>query len=430
MKSAILLLAVLCLPSVLIAQQFEFSRKDAQKEIEVGRQLYDELMRRGCLSRNEVVVRRVERVFGTLLGTVQDRRYPYQVVVIAVDESGTAGINAFCLPGGYIAVYEDLVNVLSDDDALAMVLAHEIGHAHNRHAVRQASANEWNIILQSVIAGLRGGTPAAQRDAERNVVLQSLAHSRELEAEADEFGVDLYLKAGFDPADSATIFDIFAERDRRSDNSPQYLRTHPYPEDRARFIRDFVRKHAKSHAPAEVPAVDVSILVGTLPAGISSSPSWAPAQVGMEWEYVVTSKAAASAYKVRVVSIIEAQSGKVASCETDLGGSSPIAHQITSDGSVVYRRSQPHLISSAWRIEYVLPGAGEQFEAPDGRVFARMPDEVVELPIGKKDCFVVEVRNSSGTATHRLYFASGIGLVRRTSLAAQVEEILVRFKSP
>lgn len=180
---------------------------------------------------DEEDVRRVEHLFEELLAALssEERRILGEPRVTVVADPT---VNAFALPGGEVFVLTGLLDRAGDDDDLVRgVLAHEIGHAVHRHGVRGLiKASLVSIALayffgadQELVSTLLAGASELDR----------LSHSREMEEEADRFGVDLLRRAGHDPSGLARFLESL-----ESQPVPELLSTHPDPAERARVIRE------------------------------------------------------------------------------------------------------------------------------------------------------------------------------------------------
>jgi Zn-dependent protease with chaperone function len=107
------------------------------------------------------------------------------------------GANAFTLPGGIIIVTDQLVKVMSSDEEVMAVLAHELGHAHYRHVLRQTVKSSGTAVLAGALGGdassVAGGLSTA-------FVLLGTKFSREFEAQADAYAADMLHKNQLSPA--------------------------------------------------------------------------------------------------------------------------------------------------------------------------------------------------------------------------------------
>ncbi len=113
--------------------------------------------------------------------------------------------NAFALPGGWIVVTDDLIDMMESPDELAGVLAHEAAHVAQRH-VMAAQLREMGagVLLEFLIGG---GTGAGQEIARTGATLESLRHSRAAEAEADDYALAYLEAADMNPEALADFFD-------------------------------------------------------------------------------------------------------------------------------------------------------------------------------------------------------------------------------
>jgi Zn-dependent protease with chaperone function len=117
-------------------------------------------------------------------------------------EHRRAAPNALALPGGTIVLTDGLVNVMKNDDRLlAAVLAHELGHIHHRHSMRQIIQGSASALLVSAVAGDVSGMSGLVASAP--IVLSTLSYTRDGERESDSYAYDLLRKTGYSPNDFA-----------------------------------------------------------------------------------------------------------------------------------------------------------------------------------------------------------------------------------
>jgi predicted Zn-dependent protease len=146
-------------------------------------------------------------------------------------------INAFALPGGYIAVHTGLLSAARSESELASVLAHEISHVTQGHISRMI-AMQQRQMYPSMVAMLAAlvltradpeGAQAAMMLGPALMMQQMLNFSRENEQEADRMGLRLLAESDFDPSGMASFFERLQEENRRfgARESFPYLRTHP-----------------------------------------------------------------------------------------------------------------------------------------------------------------------------------------------------------
>ena len=138
-------------------------------------------------------------------------------------------VNAFCMPGGKIVVYEGLLPVTQDEASLAIVLGHEIAHAVAKHSAEQMSKqikNQYGTqILGQVLnaAGVSSSTTQiAQVIAQKGLQFRSLKYSRDNESEADHMGLIFAAMAGYDPNVAVTFWQRMSQATGSSNQSDMF----------------------------------------------------------------------------------------------------------------------------------------------------------------------------------------------------------------
>lgn len=151
--------------------------------------------------------------------------WSWEINVITAED-----VNAWCMPGGKIAVYTGLIDKLSaTDNELAAVLGHEIAHALREHA-RERMSRAAPVALGAQILGAVYGQGVADIGGLFGQAFFVLPNSRENEQESDRIGVELAARAGFDPR---AAISLWQKMGRLSNGEPpQFLSTHPSRESR------------------------------------------------------------------------------------------------------------------------------------------------------------------------------------------------------
>jgi predicted Zn-dependent protease len=148
----------------------------------------------------------------------------------------TKDLNAYCMPGGRIMVYSGLIETLDLSDAeLATVMAHEVAHAlreHTRERVSRAYAQQLVLSGAAAVAGVSDAT-ADMANMVAQVTFQ-LPFSRDQESEADQIGLELMARAGYDPHAALTLWNKMSDAEKSG--TPKFLSTHPAPKDRIKDI--------------------------------------------------------------------------------------------------------------------------------------------------------------------------------------------------
>ena len=160
--------------------------------------------------------------------------------VSVIDDEKT--INAFCMPGGLMAIYTGLIHQLhATDDEIANVMGHEIGHALAGHGAEKMSmqmASNTGVLVLSVLlskdnADLQATNAALSTGA---LAFINLPNGRETEVEADKIGIELAARAGYNPAASVTLWEKMATA-TQSRGQSDFMSTHPAPEKRQDNLR-------------------------------------------------------------------------------------------------------------------------------------------------------------------------------------------------
>lgn len=140
-------------------------------------------------------------------------------------------VNAFCMPGGKIVVYEGLLPVTQDEPSLAIVLGHEIAHAVAKHSAEQISKkynqSQFTQLGGAILSSAVGEGAAQVATAMASIGLQfaNAHYSRENESEADHMGLVFAAMAGYDPAVAVTFWQRMSAAS--GGGSTSYLSSHP-----------------------------------------------------------------------------------------------------------------------------------------------------------------------------------------------------------
>jgi predicted Zn-dependent protease len=210
-------------------------------EVNIGKNVASEIIQQNKTWNNPREQARVERI-GKAATIVSDRaNISYEFYLLDDKE-----LNAFSLPGGFIFVNRGLLERLNDDE-LAFVLGHEIGHVAAKHAVK---AMQSGLAFQTILAvafaaagDSAGNNAAAMAQASGQIYnLITLGYSRKDEYFADQLGAKYAFKAGFNPYASISSLEKICADEGSQHKTPAYLRTHPYPDDRIRALQAIIPK--------------------------------------------------------------------------------------------------------------------------------------------------------------------------------------------
>jgi len=201
----------------------------AQQESELGAQAYQQALAKTKLSSDAAASEMVARVGSRIAAVTGHPEYKWEYRLIQDDKQ----VNAFALPGGKVAVYTGILPITRDEDGLAAVLGHEIGHVIARHGGERVSQQMLvNVGLETTMAALSRGNPATVQAVASLLgagatVGVLLPWSRAQESEADHLGLILMAKAGYDPHAARDLWVRMAAASKGSGKPPEFLSTHP-----------------------------------------------------------------------------------------------------------------------------------------------------------------------------------------------------------
>lgn len=212
------------------------------QEIQLGAQAYQELLTTEPLSENERYIQMIQRVGQRIAAVAGRDDYDWEFKVIASPTQ-----NAFCLPGGKVAFYEGIIPVCESEAGVAVVMSHEIAHALARHGgERMAHAQAKSLGERGVeLAGRWFFEDGYEKNRE---IIQTayglgtqygaiLPYSRKHESEADEIGILLMARAGYDPSEAPRFWERFAAAKGAGAAQPEWMSTHPSDTRRAGDLR-------------------------------------------------------------------------------------------------------------------------------------------------------------------------------------------------
>lgn len=212
-------------------KQFIAASLPAAQLQEAANQQYSEMMSEaraaGALDASAAQVQRVRNITNRLIAQVGAFRpdaanWPWEVHVIRSDD-----VNAWCMPGGKMAIYTGLIDrIKPTDDELAAVLGHEMAHALREHSREQISQQMATKMGLSVLSAMTGMPAAGDLGAALTNVMFTLPNSRTHESEADLIGVELAARAGYDPRAAVTLWQKMGALSG-SGAPPEFLSTHP-----------------------------------------------------------------------------------------------------------------------------------------------------------------------------------------------------------
>jgi MAF protein len=216
----------------LATKQEEAYYYSTDKEVQIGRSVNRQVEKEYKFSADPLAQKRVEDI-GKKIAAVSDRgEIDYYFRVLEDDD-----LNAVSLPGGYVYVNSGLLDKVSNDDELACVLAHEVGHIVARHSIKKLQAMQSYSVLRLLVAVTpKAGAVGSAADVAFTQFL--LGYSREDELLADQLGARYAKLAGYNPHAMITFLTKLQDINRRMPaREHSYFRTHPYVPDRIRVVK-------------------------------------------------------------------------------------------------------------------------------------------------------------------------------------------------
>lgn len=243
---AIMLLFAAC-GSVPVTGRKQLNLVSNQEVLTLSMQQYGEFIKSAPISTdkaNTALVQKVGRDIATAVETYLRENgyaneipsYSWEFNLVKSDD-----VNAFCMPGGKIVVYEGILPYTQNETGLAVVIGHEVAHAVAKHAnerMSQQLATQYGSA--AVGAALSTKSAATQQIASTVLGLGSqygilLPYSRRQELEADKLGLIFMAMAGYDPSAAAGFWQRMSQN---SGGTPEFMSTHPSDNTRIRQIQN------------------------------------------------------------------------------------------------------------------------------------------------------------------------------------------------
>lgn len=205
-------------------------------EMKLGASTFQETLAEERPSTNQHYVEMVNRVGQRIAAVANRPDYDWEFKLIASPTQ-----NAFCLPGGKVAIYEGILPVCQNEAGLAVVMSHEIAHALARHGGERMSQGYLvNGMGKALSVVLQNQEQVTQQRVAKAYGLASeygfvLPYSRKHESEADHMGLMLMAQAGYDPSEAPAFWQRFGSAQGTA-QQPEFLSTHPADERRSQDL--------------------------------------------------------------------------------------------------------------------------------------------------------------------------------------------------
>jgi predicted Zn-dependent protease len=223
-------------------------------------QEYNKVLKNSKLSTDMVKVNMVRRVGQRIAAASEQlldetgrgddiQNYKWEFNLIEDDKT----INAWCMPGGKVAVYTGLLPISQDENGLAVVMGHEVAHAiakHGNERMSQGLLAQFGAIGLSLALSRSPGLTSdifMQAYGVGTQVGILLPYSRVQESEADRIGLVLMAKAGYDPRGTIALWQRMNAKG--GSRPPEFLSTHPAPESRIRDIESMIPEAMQYYKP-------------------------------------------------------------------------------------------------------------------------------------------------------------------------------------
>jgi predicted Zn-dependent protease len=225
------------------------------KEVVVGKAIMRQLRGQAPIIHDPVVNEYIQDLGNKLVIQADNAKFPFSFFMI-----NNSTINAFAFFGGHVGIHSGLITQADSESELASVFAHEVAHVTQRHLARASQAQKRSAPIQ--IASLIGGILLAMANPEAGIATisagnagaaqSSINYTRNMEQEADNIGITMLAKAGFDPAGAPAFFSKLAQQARGQSNQLEFLRTHPIPENRISETRARAATYGIRNVPASL----------------------------------------------------------------------------------------------------------------------------------------------------------------------------------
>ncbi|PKI80249.1 peptidase M48 family protein [Malaciobacter halophilus] len=210
-----------------------------QQELALGEQSYEKTLKKSKVITNTKESKRVKDI-GRKIAQVTKKDYNWEFNLIE-----NSAKNAFCLPGGKVVVYTGILQIAKNDSQLATVISHEIAHALARHGAERVSAGMLSQGIQAI-----SNIVLATQDSKYNKMFNIayglgaqygvlMPYGRLQESEADEIGIYLMHKAGYDLNEAVKFWENMSKGEKENF---EFLSTHPNSKTRIENIKKIISK--------------------------------------------------------------------------------------------------------------------------------------------------------------------------------------------
>lgn len=211
----------------------------SDQEIAIGLQSAPQMAEQhGGLYPDQKLQSYIDMVGSKLVNSSMAKQTPYKYEFHLLADPNT--INAFALPGGQIFITYALLSKLENEDQVAGVLGHEIGHVLGRHSAERIAEHEfWKTISTGASVGADMGELV--NGIGQNILL---GNGRDDELESDKLGILFMINSGYNPEEMIGVMKILKTA-AGPNRQPEFQSTHPDPDNRIEKIREAIREYSK-----------------------------------------------------------------------------------------------------------------------------------------------------------------------------------------
>ena len=219
------------------------------EENQLGQQAWQEIQRKERVTKNKIYSNAVTRVGQNIAAVADSPGFKWEFKTFDSKQA-----NAFCLPGGKVAVYTGIFKYMANDAELAAVMGHEVGHAIARHGGERISHEKARGVGQSILVSL---TDQQYREVAATVyggathIGIMLPYSRTHEYEADHIGMILMARAGYNPNYSISFWEKFSKSSKIT-GMEEFLSTHPIGDKRVMEMKKLLPQAMKIYNKSKI----------------------------------------------------------------------------------------------------------------------------------------------------------------------------------
>lgn len=202
----------------------------------------------------------LQRIADTLRNNAlaKDKNHPLKNITITMHYSDDNTINAFALPAGHIVIMRGLLEKMPNENMLAMVVGHEMGHVIHRDHLNRLGRVALTSLFVSALLGSDGSSVT------QATTLLETGYSREAESHADAEGVHLINATYGHVFGAAELFDVFATINPAESRWIEISSTHPLPVNRRQDIQSLVKQHGYANTPNKFTPMPIALQAAAL----------------------------------------------------------------------------------------------------------------------------------------------------------------------